>query len=250
MTGALTNNANSNTSGTVAPLVLITGASRGIGKALVMAFAAAGLDVLGVARNKQNLQKLKAAFSEKYPNRQLYIHLADLSSKVAAEALATAALKLQRPITVLINNVGAFIPDNLQDKTDFLPQQIATNLYSAYYLTRSLLPTFVNQKAGYIFNICSVASLQAYPRGASYCISKYALRGFSHVLREEMRVHGVRVSTVLPGAVLTDSWRGTDLPNTRFIQADDIARALLAAYHLSDSATVEEIVIRPQLGDI
>ena len=233
----------------ISPLAVITGASRGIGRSVAEGFAKAGFDIFAVARTLDHLIDMKKAFSSTYSSK-LYTQATDLSQRTEAEALAEEVLKLNRPIEVLINNAGAFVPGSLLDKEDHLPHQIATNLYSAYYLTRKLLPSFLAQNRGYIFNICSVASLQPYPRSAAYSISKYALRGFSQALRKELLETDVRVSTVLPGAVLTDSWKGTSLPKDRFIQPKDIANLLLSSYSLSSSTTVEEIIIRPQRGDI
>ena len=105
-------------------------------------------------------------------------------------------------------------------------------------------------KSGHVFNICSIASLQAYEAGGSYSISKFAMLGLSKQLRHELKNFGVRVTAVMPGATLTDSWAGVDLPADRFIQAEDVAKTIQAVYELSSSADVEEIVIRPQLGDI
>jgi NAD(P)-dependent dehydrogenase (short-subunit alcohol dehydrogenase family) len=89
-----------------------------------------------------------------------------------------------------------------------------------------------------------------YANGGSYCISKYALLGMTKVLREEMKEHGVRVTAIMPGATLTTSWEGTELPEDRFMNAEDVAHAVWGAYALSERSVVEEIVIRPQLGDI
>jgi NADP-dependent 3-hydroxy acid dehydrogenase YdfG len=123
-------------------------------------------------------------------------------------------------------------------------------LYSAYYLTRALLPMMLPRRDGHIFNMCSIASIMAYPNGGSYTISKFALLGFSKVLREEMKTKGIKVTAILPGATWSDSWAGADYPPERLMQADDIAKTIWAAYNLSDSAVVEELVIRPQLGDL
>ena len=98
--------------------------------------------------------------------------------------------------------------------------------------------------------MCSVASIAAYPNGGSYSISKFALYGMSKVLREELKPHGIRVVSVLPGATLTASWTGTDLPPDRFMKPEDVADAVWGAYSLSRNSVVEDIVIRPQLGDI
>ena len=98
--------------------------------------------------------------------------------------------------------------------------------------------------------MCSIASIRAYPNGGSYAISKFALLGFSKVLREELKDFGIRVTAVMPGATRTASWNGTDLPDERFMKVEDVADAVYAAYALSGRSVVEEMIIRPQLGDI
>ena len=125
-----------------------------------------------------------------------------------------------------------------------------TNLYSAYYLTRALVNDMITKKSGHIFNICSIASVQAYANGGSYSISKFALLGFSKNLREELKPYHVKVTSVLPGAAYTDSWSGSGIEPGRIMEADDIAKMVLAASHLSPRACVEEILLRPQLGDL
>ena len=98
--------------------------------------------------------------------------------------------------------------------------------------------------------MCSVASLGAYENGGSYSISKFALNGFSQNLREEMKAHHIKVTAVFPGAVMTDSWGDYDNTSNRIMQANDIAKMIYAAAQLSPQACVEEILIRPQLGDL
>jgi NADP-dependent 3-hydroxy acid dehydrogenase YdfG len=98
--------------------------------------------------------------------------------------------------------------------------------------------------------MCSIASLNAYKDGGSYSISKFALHGFSKNLREEMKPHGIKVSSVFPGATLTDSWGDYDNSNNRIMEANDIAKMIFAAAQLSPQACVEDIIIRPQLGDL
>jgi short-subunit dehydrogenase len=108
----------------------------------------------------------------------------------------------------------------------------------------------ISRRKGHIFMMCSTASITPYTNGGSYCISKFALLGMSRVLREELKPHSVKVTALLPGATLTNSWAGTDLPEDRFLKAEDVANSAWAAYALSASAVIEEILIRPQLGDI
>jgi short-subunit dehydrogenase len=105
-------------------------------------------------------------------------------------------------------------------------------------------------KDGYIFNMCSIASIMAYPNGGSYSISKFALLGMTKVLREELKPHGIRVTAIMPGATLTASWEGVDLPAERFMKPEDVAETIYTAYALSKQSVVEEILIRPQLGDL
>jgi short-subunit dehydrogenase len=112
------------------------------------------------------------------------------------------------------------------------------------------VPTMKTIHKGHVFNMCSIASIKAYPNGGSYAISKFALLGFSKVLREELKEYGVRVTAVLPGATRTASWDGIDLPEDRFMRAEDVAETVFSAYSISERSVVEEIIIRPQLGDI
>ena len=131
-----------------------------------------------------------------------------------------------------------------------LEKMLSVNVSSAYHLTRVLLPAMMKQKGGHIFNICSIASLQAYHNGGSYSISKFALAGFSKNLREEMMPHGIKVTAVYPGAAYTDSWASSGIDKKRFMEAKDIADMVFAASQLSQQACVEDIILRPQLGDL
>ena len=127
---------------------------------------------------------------------------------------------------------------------------MATNVYSAYHLTRTLLPSMIARRQGHIVNICSIASLQAYQYGGAYSVSKFALLGFTRNLRQDMRPHQIKVTAVFPGATWTPSWEGTGVEPGRIMEAGDIARMVYAATQLSPQATVEDIIMRPQLGDL
>ncbi len=103
---------------------------------------------------------------------------------------------------------------------------------------------------GHIFNMCSIASLKAYPNGGSYSISKYALLGFSDNLREELMEDGIKVTAICPGATYTPSWEGSGVEPDRIMESADIAAMLWSAYNLSPQANVEMIILRPVKGDI
>ncbi len=230
---------------------IITGGSKGIGKALVRRFAAEGFDIATCARSQADLEKLQAEIKADFPAIKLLIFPADLSVKEEVFAFARYILQQWTQIDVLINNTGVFLPGAISDEEDgILEKQINTNLYSAYHLTRALLPTMLKEKQGHIFNMCSVASIKAYAYGGSYSISKFALLGFSKCLREELKDKGVKVTSILPGATWSDSWAGADFPEDRLMPASDIADVIWSAYNMSKIGVIEELLIRPQLGDV
>ncbi len=231
--------------------VVITGASKGIGKAIAEKFASENFNLAICARNKNELNQTKIELMKINANVDVLIVVADVSKKNDRENFAKKIITHFQTIDILVNNAGTFLPGNIADepseRLEFLWQ---TNVLSAYEITRALLPMMIQKKSGHIFNMSSVAGLRAYENGGSYSITKFALTGFSKNLREELKDKGIRVSTIYPGAVLTDSWKGTDLPKERFIMAEDVALAIFNAYQLSNSSLIEEIVLRPTLGDV
>jgi short-subunit dehydrogenase len=230
---------------------VITGASKGLGKAIAHAFAAEGYNLLLCARTEADLLVSSDGLRQEFPGISVEAGAFDLSTGAGAKEFGTWVSGKGRPIDVLVNNAGRFIPGSIHDEAEgVLEAMIGTNLYSAYHLTRTLLPDMINNKKGHIFNICSIASLQAYPNGGAYSISKFALLGFSRNLREELKPHGIKVTAVCPGAAYTASWEGSGIDPLRIMRAEDVARMVLAAASLSPQATVEDIIMRPQLGDL
>ena len=234
-------------------LIVVTGGSKGIGRAVVSRFLRAGFPIATCARSAADLAALTTELTAEVPGAMLHTLPADLSQQADCGRFAAFVLALDLPVEVLVNNAGAFTPGRLQDEPadgSQLRQMLAVNLLSAYDVTLPLLPGFIARGGGHIFTICSTASITAYPNGGSYGIAKHALLGFTKNLREELKISGVRVTAVLPGPTLTASWAGVDLPPERFVQAEDVAEAVFSAYGLSPHAVVEELLIRPQLGDL
>lgn len=232
-------------------LAVITGGTKGIGRATVEKFIHEGFDVVTCARNRQDLDNLVAETKKVHPEAEIWAEQADLSKKEEVKNFAEAVKSLGRPVDMLLNNTGVFIPGAVHEEEEGnLELMIETNLYSAYYLTRALVPDMVERESGHIFTTGSIAGIQAYEGGGSYSISKFALLGFTKALREDMKPHGVRVTSILAGATYTASWEGVDLPQDRFMKASDIADAIYGTYALSPHTVVEEIILRPQLGDI
>ena len=231
--------------------IIITGASRGIGKAVAEIFADNGHNLYLCSRSETALYKTMEELITKYPDIIIKAKPFDLSKKESAVAFGKWILGLNISIDILFNNAGTFEPGSVHNEADgALEKQMETNLYSAYHLTRTVLPKMIEQKNGYIFNMCSVASIKAYGNGGSYSISKTALYGFSKNLREEMKPHGIKVTSVIAGAAYTDSWAKSGIDKKRFMEAEDIAKMIYAASQLSSQTCVEEILMRPQLGDI
>ena len=230
--------------------IIITGASKGIGYAIAEIFAAHGHDLYVTSKTADALELAVATLKKQYPNVKIESMPADLSQKAEVTNFAHWCLAKTIP-TILINNAGYFVPGKLQDEADGqLQDQLNTNLFSAYHLTRALLPSMIENKAGHIFNICSIASLAAYENGGAYSISKFALLGFSKNLRLELKDKVIKVTAVCPGAVFTNSWAGSGVDPKRIMEASDIAKMIYAASQLSPQAVVEDIVMRPQLGDL
>lgn len=224
-----------------------------MGKAIAEIFAddRQGHTLILSARSSEPLERFARELQGRYPHNRVLHFAADLALKEEAIALGKWILTHVPRVDILINNAGSFVPGNAGDESDgALEHMMAVNLYSAYHLTRALLPAMKRNRSGHIFNMCSIASLKAYPNGGAYSISKFALLGFSKNLREELKEHNIKVTAVMPGATYTDSWAGSGVPESRIMEAKDIASLVYHAAHLSPQATVEEIVVRPQLGDL
>jgi short-subunit dehydrogenase len=230
--------------------VVITGASQGIGYAIATIFAQAGHTLLLCSKTPANMLAAKEKLAKQFPQATILATTADLADKKDCIAFADWCLGKGAP-DILVNNAGFFLPGNIQDEGDHvLEQQMASNLYSAYHTTRALLPAMFKLSKGHIFNICSIASLNAYAHGGSYSISKFALLGFSKNLRLELKDSGIKVTAVCPGATYTNSWKDSGVASERIMEAEDIAKMIFAAAHLSPQAVVEDIVMRPQKGDL
>jgi short-subunit dehydrogenase len=230
---------------------VITGASRGLGFAMAEAFAKQGHDLYLTAKNEVGLYNALASLVSRFPDQVIKARAFDLGLKQGAVDFGQWVLEAGVQTDILINNAGTFQPGRIYDEPDGQLEEILNvNLLSAYHLTRVLLPSMMKRRSGHIFNISSVAALNAYPGGGSYSISKFALSGFSKNLREELKEFLIKVTCIYPGAVYTDSWAGSDVKPDRIMKAADIADAVVGISRLSAQAVVEELVIRPLAGDL
>jgi short-subunit dehydrogenase len=232
-------------------VVLITGASRGIGKAIALQFAKNGFDLFLSSKNASKLSETLLEVQLRFPDVNIRVYAVDLSTESGCNLLVTEFKKHHKQLNVLVNNAGMFLPGTLMDEdSEQMKFQMNLNFFSAYYLTKGLWSTLKETDRAHVFNMCSIASITAYAAGGGYSVSKFALLGFNKSLRLEGIPMGIRVSAILPGATLTDSWAGVDLPESRFMKPDDVAEVIWQAYQMNERSVMEEILIRPILGDI
>ena len=233
------------------PVVLITGASQGIGAAIAKVFAKEirGVRLVLVARNAKNLAAVARACAKLGATTEIF--LCDVADEASVATLAKAVVKRFGAIDVLINNAGAFTqaPFVKSSVAEF-DRMIAVNLRSAFLVTRAFLPAMLRRKHGDIFFMSSIAGLGAYPNAAGYCAAKFGVTGLAKVLRAETKGTGVRVCCVHPGATWSPSWSASGVKPERIMPAEDVARAFLDVYRLGRRTVVEEIVLRPECGDL
>lgn len=268
------------------PVILITGASQGIGAALARVFATEvpGVRLALVARNERNLKivareciaaattaaaqrgtglpiREKLAGSRSAPRHstgretratpEVHVFPCDVTHERAVAALAKAVARRLGAVDVLINNAGSFVGEPLTKMSvAVFDRMIAANLRSVFLMSRAFLPGMIACGRGDVFNMSSIAGRIAYPGGAGYSAAKFGVSGLSQVMRAELRDKGIRVCCVYPGATVSPSWDGSGVPAERMMPAEDVARAFLDIYRLSRRTVVEEIVLRPQLGDL
>jgi len=233
------------------PVVLITGASQGIGAAIAKMFAheVRGVRLALVARSEKNLSAVAKTCAKLGATAEIFG--CDVSDAAAVSAMAGAVTKRFGAIEVLINNAGAFAMASFAETTvaDF-DRMIATNLRSAFLVTKAFLPAMVRRGRGDVFFMSSIAGLGAYPNAAGYCAAKFGVTGLAKVLRAETKAAGVRVCCVHPGATWSPSWSASGVKPARIMPAGDVARAFFDVWRLSRRTVVEEIVLRPQRGDL
>ncbi|MCS7153339.1 MAG: SDR family oxidoreductase [Bacteroidia bacterium] len=226
------------------PVAVITGCTRGIGYAIAQRLSSA-YTIVGCSSTPALVEERR----RQHP--QWDLHICDLSQKEQTQAFASYIRSTYSEIDILVNNAGRFLPGKIATESDEVYEHmLAINLHSAYYLTKGLLPLFMQQRRGLIINIGSIASLSAYPNGSAYSIAKAGLLSFARNLREQLKPYQVGVTTLLLGATLTRSWEGAPYPPERFIPPEAVADLVWTIIQLPPQAVVEEVIMRPLLGDL
>lgn len=233
------------------PTALITGATKGMGRAITEKLAECGYNLLLAARDKEALEAFKEQLEMQHPDIRVAYMGCDFSEHGQLVKLIEWIADSSINVDVLINNVGIFRSISVLDESDDdFSQQMQVNYITPHFLSRAIGRSMRQNRRGHIFNISSIASREPVSTAGTYTVTKYAVRGLTHVLRDELRPHDVKVTEIIPGSTLTSSWEGTEIPADRFILPADIAEAVIACLRMSDGANVEEIVIKPRYGNI
>lgn len=227
-------------------VVLVTGASRGIGLAIAQTLGREGASLAIVGRDRKTLQRAAAQVAgDPLPL------VADVTSPGEVTRLFQVLRRRHRHLDVLINNAGVFTykpfaRTTLQDWR----ANLETNLTALFLVTRAALPLLQRSPAAHIVNILSVSSRSAFRNCSAYCAAKFGALGLTRVLREEFRPLGIRVTAILPGSTDTRMMKAFDFPvdRSKLIQPEDIGEAVLAALLQPPRTTVEEVLLMPSAG--
>ncbi|HPI72453.1 MAG TPA: SDR family oxidoreductase [bacterium] len=227
----------------------VTGAGRGIGAAVALELARAGSRVALTSRSADQLQTVQRQIQDH--SGQSLILPCDVSDRAAVEKTALEIKNAWAPVQILINNAGsAVFAKIIQTREEDWDSMMQNNVKSAFLCCRAVLPDMIAAGSGQIVNIVSIAGRQPYYNCGAYCASKYALQGFTDVLRMEVRKHGIRVTAVLPGATDTAIWGDAHVERSRMMSAQQVAQTVAAVCCAQPPVMVEEILIRPQGGDL
>jgi len=230
---------------------LITGATKGMGRSIAIAFAKEGINLAVCSRNLNDLVAFKAELQNINPAIKVFTSVADGSNKADLLKFAAAAEQDLGFISIIVNNLGMYIYSGiLDDEEDAFEKMINTNLMPAYQLYRYFGKKMIAKQHGHIFNICSVAALNPIAEAGTYSVTKAALLGLTKVMRLEMQAHGVKVTAIIPGSTLTDSWKGIKVDKDTMVSPEDIASAIINIYKMSPGANVDEMIIKPAPGQI
>lgn len=233
-------------------VIVLTGASQGIGSAIARVFAKQlrGVQLALIARSEGNLKRVaRSCLSAGADVAEIFP--CDVSDAEAVSAMGAQILKRFGSPDILINNAGNFRPAPfLKTTVEDFDASVGANLRSTFLVSKAFVPAMAKRRRGHVFNMSSIAGLDAYPGAAAYCAAKFGIVGLTKVMREELKGVGVRVTLICPGATFSPSWSGSNVREERLMPAEDVARAFIDVYQMSARTVVEEVVLRPQLGDL
>lgn len=236
--------AESNSKKLIGKIALITGGSRGIGFAIARSLGELGAKIGICARDTAKLNA--AADTLRKENIEVFVTAADLTDPKDCTFLVEATEKNLGPIDILINNAGVGRFGAVQQLTeDDWDVVLDTNLKSVFLLTKAVAPKMIERGQGQIVNVASLAGKNAFANGAIYCASKWGLLGFTKCAAEDLRGHGIRVSAICPGTVVTEFSSHAGRDESKMLQAQDVAHAVAAMVTENPRSFISEVEIRP-----
>jgi NAD(P)-dependent dehydrogenase (short-subunit alcohol dehydrogenase family) len=228
---------------------LVTGASRGIGRAVALALAGAGARVAVAARSRSGLEETADAISRQGGTAMPFV--GDMASEMDIRACVAETVGRFGRLDVLVNNagIGRFTPVAEMTTADW-DDMFRLNVRGLFLMTRECLPHLRRAGESVLVNVASLAAKNAFPNGGGYAATKHAVLGFSRCLMLEERVHGVRVLAICPGSVDTtfSTSSRTEEQKARLPKAEHVAESILFMIRLPQAVTVSEIDLRPTVA--
>jgi 3-oxoacyl-[acyl-carrier protein] reductase len=225
-------------------VALVTGGSRGIGRAIAHRLAALGASVAICGRDRAALEESAHAI-EKLGAR-VHQQIADVTRAAEISELAAETEASLGPITILVNNagMGLFGPAHEKTEADW-DRVLETNLKSVFLVSRAVVPSMIRRGSGDIINISSLAGKNTFAGGGIYCASKWGLMGLSGCMAEDLREHGIRVSVICPGSVATEFSSRGHKDASKVLQPEDVAHAVEAIVTQGPVSFLSELHLRP-----
>ncbi len=229
--------------------ILVTGGSRGIGFSIVQECVRSGHSVCIASRHEESVEAALRQMDEF--RGSLWGFSGDIADPEIVDELAQVCDERKTNFDVLVMNAGVFYDGTLSDsRSEDFQETLRVNFESSYYIVKKFVDHLRKSTYPRVIIIGSTAAYEPYPVGALYGVSKWALRGYAINLRKELMSDGIGVTFVAPGGTFTDLWKDDDVPPERLMETSDIGKLVVATLSLSRQAVVEELIVRPMLGDI
>lgn len=223
--------------------VIVTGASRGLGRSIAALFAENGATVIATARDEDALQQLAETFSG---SGTIVAYPCDISIGTQVQSFIQFVLERFNQLDILINNAGIGIMGPVHELAEAeWDNMMGVNLKGPYLTCKNAIPHFIERQAGHIINISSVAGTVTFKGGGGYCASKFGLMALTDVLTQELKPYKVKVSVICPGSIQTDFF-GAESPSYA-LQPKQVAKVALDMATAPDGVILNQVVMRPQV---
>ena len=225
-------------------LALVTGGSRGIGRAIAVRLASLGAAVAICGRDANALNDVSAQLAGL--GGRVFSHVADVTRSADVAGLVDKTESALGSITILVNNagIGVFGPAHEQSEEDW-DRVLNTNLKSVFLVSKAVAPSMISRKRGDIINISSLAGVNAFKGGGLYCASKWGLQGLSACMGEDLRGYGIRISVICPGSVATEFSGTSPKDPAKVLSPEDVAHAVETIVTQSPKSFISQLQIRP-----